>query len=137
MTMTARGLRNNNPGNIRRGGCKKYVGQIGDDGTFIKFSNIVYGLRALIKILNTYYYVHNLRTVYDIISRWAPDNENNTSAYARRVAAITGLGMNRKFDWSETNVEPIVDAICQVECGCKVNPQFIDTAWKFFHTGSL
>ena len=44
---------------------------------------------------NTYYNKYKLRTIRDIVSRWAPNNENNTAAYIRHVSDYTGIGPDK------------------------------------------
>ena len=83
--MTVRSVRNNNPGNIESNSTD-WVGKMGDDGRFIKFATPAHGVRAMAKTLETYQDKHGLTTVNDMINRWAPPNENNTSNYANFVA---------------------------------------------------
>lgn len=88
--MTPRGLRNANPGNIRAG--EKWHGLVGvDDAGFCIFDKPENGLRALCKVLLAYRDRHGLRTVEQIIGRWAPPNENNTPAYVAAVARELGV----------------------------------------------
>ena len=55
-----------------------------------------YGWRAAFVILcKTYYGRYKLRTIRDIVSRWAPAKENNTAAYIRHVLDYTGIGPDR------------------------------------------
>ena len=86
MNMTPRGIRNNNPGNIRRSN-DRWMGlrTKQTDPQFFQFTAPEWGYRALIKTLQTYRRKHGLRTIAELISRWAPTNENNTSAYIRSV----------------------------------------------------
>lgn len=81
-----RGLRNNNPGNIRHGSPWEGLSNQQTDEAFAQFVDPLYGIRALNKILKTYYQKYNLATVRDIISRWAPSNENDTESYIQSVA---------------------------------------------------
>ena len=81
-----RGIRNCNPGNIRITkdkwqGLRKYQ----EDKEFFQFTNMAYGYRGLLRTLQNYRRRHNCITIADFISRWAPSNENNTSAYIRKV----------------------------------------------------
>ena len=82
-----RGIRNNNPLNIRRSkadwqGLSKEV----TDKEFCQFENMFYGFRAAFKLLFSYYYKYGLRTVQGIINRWAPDEDNNnTKVYGKFV----------------------------------------------------
>jgi hypothetical protein len=90
--MSARGIRNNNPGNIRKG--NDWLGErtAQTDAAFEEFATPEYGIRALGKVLLGYQDKYGLRTVRAIISRWAPPTENNTSAYVSSVAAAMGVG---------------------------------------------
>ena len=87
-----RGLRNHNPGNIRHVDGNQWNGQTGDDGSFVIFSEPAYGVRALSKVLNSYYYRHGLHTIAAMINRYAPAIENNTSSYIDHVAGAVGIG---------------------------------------------
>ena len=98
--MESRGIRNNNPLNIRLSN-DKWQGQVlpkrgSGEGAFCVFYNMEYGWRAAFRILcNTYYNKYKLRTIRDIVSRWAPNNENNTAAYIRHVSDYTGIGPDK------------------------------------------
>lgn len=83
--MNPRGIRNNNPGNIRKGG-DAWVGAVGDDGAFLRFEAPRFGIRAAARLLQTYQVRHELKTVREIIERWAPAEENDTSAYIASVS---------------------------------------------------
>ena len=81
-----RGLRNNNPGNIRRS-KDNWQGLRPEqtDPDFFQFTTPEWGYRALIKTLQTYRRKHGLQTIAEMIGRWAPYTENNTSGYISRV----------------------------------------------------
>ena len=92
-----RGLRNNNPLNIRitpkqRSGQGRWQGmrQEQKDGAFCQFEDMKWGWRAAFMLLTrNYYAVHHLHTIRQIISRWAPPQDNNnTEAYVERVARL-------------------------------------------------
>ena len=88
-----RGIRNNNPLNIRHSFVNKpWQGQRSHDGKFCIFWDMESGYRAAFILLNTYNQKHQLWTVIDIINRWAPPKDhNNTRAYVDRVCQLTGL----------------------------------------------
>ncbi|WP_431978491.1 structural protein [Pseudomonas fluorescens] len=94
MTAKTRGVRNNNPGNIDYVPANKWRGQLPPNTAlekrFARFDTPENGIRALGKLLLTYQDKHGLKTVEAIISRWAPSNENDTSAYVRAVEVNTG-----------------------------------------------
>lgn len=81
-----RGLRNCNPGNIRKSDTL-WRGEVPDGGDpdFCVFVSMPFGYRALIKTLRTYRKKHGCQTIAEMIRRWAPSSENNTSAYIRSV----------------------------------------------------
>lgn len=98
-TSGARGLRNNNPGNIRKSADKwQGLASVQDDPEFFKFVHAKYGVRALARILQTYRNKYGLQTVRDIISRWAPPNENNTTSYVNSVARALGVTADEPID---------------------------------------
>ncbi|HHP3381861.1 TPA: structural protein [Salmonella enterica subsp. enterica serovar Muenchen] len=90
---TPRGIRNNNPGNIRWGDDWKGLVPKSQrtDKDFCQFITPEYGIRAMIVILRNYQRKHDLNTITGIINRWAPTNENNTQAYIDSVAKSTGV----------------------------------------------
>lgn len=81
-----RGLRNCNPGNIRLS-KDKWLGlrKKQTDGSFFQFETMAYGYRALMRTIQTYRRKHGLQTIADLIGRWAPSHENNTSSYITAV----------------------------------------------------
>ena len=91
MNKEPRGIRNNNPGNIKYTGTA-WLGLANPphDGTFCVFTEAKYGIRALAKVLRNYNRYYGIRTIYRIIKRFAPATENQTDAYIKSVAASTG-----------------------------------------------
>jgi hypothetical protein len=88
--MKPRGLRNNNPLNIRHN-ADVFQGEIkGNDKSFKTFSTMPYGYRAAFVTLATYL-SRGWNTVEKIISRWAPPNENNTQAYISTIVKYSGV----------------------------------------------
>ncbi|ROM36918.1 structural protein P5 [Pseudomonas protegens] len=99
---TPRGVRNNNPGNIDYSPSNKWNGQLGlEEGVakprFARFDTPENGIRALGKLLQTYQRVYGLNTVSQIISRWAPSNENDTAAYVKSVERRIGSAPGEKI----------------------------------------
>ncbi len=111
-----RGLRNNNPGNIRKGIDWQGMSATQTDSAFIQFDDPVMGIRAMNKILKTYYIKYGLNTVRGIINRWAPPNENNTDSYVNAVAARLGVGPDEVIDVPARAVE-LSQAIIKHENG--------------------
>ncbi len=85
-----RGLRNNNPLNIRHS-ADTFRGEVeGTDRAFKTFSYMSYGYRAAFVILGTYL-SRGLNTIEKIISRWAPPSENNTFDYVEIVELLSDV----------------------------------------------
>lgn len=96
----ARGLRNNNPGNIEASDKNPWEGQTGSDGRFAKFETPEHGIRALGKNLLAYQ-AKGFDTVAEIFNRWAPASDgNNTDAYIKALCGALGVGANDQVDMS-------------------------------------
>jgi len=94
-----RGIRNNNPGNIVHDGTKWLgLAEPPSDGRFCRFVDPEHGIRAIARIVTTYYEKHGLNTIRQIIDRWAPPNENYTAAYVAHVADRCGVGAEQVID---------------------------------------
>lgn len=116
--MEPRGIRNNNPGNIRAVAGVNWQGQTGvDDAGFCTFDTAHNGLRALAKVLLNYETKHGLRTVRQIIERYAPPTENNTPAYEEAVAKAAGVGLDDVLDDDAGVFDAMVAGIVQHENG--------------------
>lgn len=96
--MTARGIRNNNPGNIRKGEAWQGLAAKQTDEAFCVFRSAEYGIRALVKVLLTYEKKYGLNTVRKIISRYAPESENDTGAYVASVAGQLGVSADEVIE---------------------------------------
>lgn len=116
---TPRGIRNNNPGNIRRNGDPwQGLAERQSDVEFFTFKTSIYGIRALARTLITYQDKHSLRTIRQIISRWAPPVENNTNAYVRAVSIDAGLDADQPLDLHRfDHLLPLTKAIIHHENG--------------------
>ena len=88
-----RGIRNNNPLNIRRSKDQwKGLSKTQNDRSFCQFETLEYGWRAAFYLLTrTYYHKYRLYTIRMIIQKWAPPHENNTEAYISNVSRLAGI----------------------------------------------
>lgn len=95
----ARGLRNNNPGNIRFNPANDWVGQVGsDEQGYAKFDKPENGIRAMGILLGNYYTRHGLGDVRSIITRWAPPSDDNpTASYIDHVVDLLNKGRTVKI----------------------------------------
>lgn len=122
-TYVPRGIRNNNPGNIRKT-SQAWRGEIeGDDEAFETFRTPEHGIRALARILLNYQRKRGLRTVGDIISRWAPPSENDTDAYEAAVAVSLGVRVDDRLDLENlVTLRQLVKAVIYHENGRQPYP---------------
>lgn len=121
-----RGIRNNNPGNIRYDGTAwEGLATPPSDGAYAIFVDPRYGIRALGRVLTNYIESDGVPpTVAAIIARWAPPSENNTLAYQTDVASELNVDPDAPLDFA--NVKPaLVTAIIRHENG--LNPYSADT----------
>ncbi|AGH98930.1 structural protein P5 [Micavibrio aeruginosavorus] len=118
-TQKPRGIRNNNPGNIRRSNDPwQGLAKEQNDREFFMFKSAVYGIRALARLLITYQDKYGLCTIEMIITRWAPAVENNTKAYIQSVARHTGFAALQTLDMHRfEHLKPVLEAIIQHENG--------------------
>lgn len=131
----SRGLRNNNPGNIRQN-SDNFLGEIkpSTDPAFKQFESVEYGYRAIFVTLNTYQKKYGLSTIRAMISRWAPPKDNNdTEAYIRAVSSESGVPENSRITSTNKNVMiPIVAAMSRVENGVEANIIEVQRGWDLF-----
>lgn len=114
----ARGIRNNNPGNLEYSKKNPWEGQTGDDGRFAKFETPEHGIRALGRNLLSYQR-QGIDTVSDIVEKWAPEKDgNDTVAYIKAVCAQLGVTPDQQLDASNPDtLKALCAAIIQHENG--------------------
>lgn len=99
-----RGIRNNNPGNIRHGDKWQGLADKQTDAAFCVFKAPEWGIRALVKILRNYQTKHGLKTVESIINRFAPQIENDTSSYILSVCQVLNVKPRDVIDVFEPGI---------------------------------
>lgn len=124
-----RGIRNFNPGNIRHAKGTRWQGMSANqnDKDFVQFTGPQWGIRAIARTLITYQDKHGLRSIRQVIGRWAPPNENNTEAYIRQVATRVGVSPDGQIDiYDYRTMRTLVEAIIRHENGSGPLP---DGSW--------
>lgn len=130
-----RGIRNNNPLNIRKG--NNWIGErpVQTDKAFEEFVSMEYGIRAGFYLLRKYMsgysgLTQKFNTIELIIRRWAPPTENATRRYIDAVSKETGIPANQKLSFTNKKVMcDIVAAMIRVECGCTVERSVIESGY--------
>lgn len=116
-----RGIRNNNPLNIRIG--NNWLGEVvyPTDSVFEQFSDMKWGVRAAFIILWNYMNRYNLRTIPEIVTRWAPKSENDTLNYIKQVSKLSGYDTSYRFEWTNRGeMCSLFQAMCVVENGVQI-----------------
>ena len=109
-----RGIRNNNPGNIEYSAANDWQGQTGSDGRYAVFSDPVWGIRAMGKVLDSYGR-RGVDTVAEIVATWAPESENPTGNYIATVEELTGLTAASRI--TRADYPALVEAMIYFENG--------------------
>lgn len=134
-SIVPRGIRNNNPLNIRKGNNWQGERHPQADKAFEEFESMQYGIRAGFKLIRKYMSGYNgltkkFNTIELIIKRWAPPTENATQRYIDFVSKTTGIPSRQKLSFDNKKVMcDIVSAMIQVECGQKVERDVIESGY--------
>lgn len=130
-----RGIRNNNPLNIRKG--NNWKGELNQQGdpSFEQFESMEYGVRAGFIIMR-----NNMKeslpkyrqcnTIRKLITRWAPPSENNTAKYIEFVSKKSGLHPDEEIRFREKRkMCAICEAMIRMECGKTIDLKIIESAY--------
>jgi hypothetical protein len=92
-TNAPRGIRNNNPGNVEYQPSNAWIGLADppSDKRFCRFTDIRFGIRVMCELLEVYQNKYQCESVRQLISKWAPPNENDTEDYISNVATKLGV----------------------------------------------
>lgn len=125
--MSSRGIRNNNPGNIKDFGVpweglasrQEMTEEQRREKIFCVFRKPWWGIRAMARTLLTYQSKYNLNTLEKIIQRWAPSADNNPEqAYVDFVSAQVGVPADRHVSLRDFRyMHRLCEAIIQFENG--------------------
>ena len=123
-----RGQRNNNPMNII-GGPNKWQGMKGrqEDRNFVQFTTMTYGVRAAIILLTKYHRDYNLKTVPEIVHRWAPDGgeaEKNYITHVRNTLFKSDINQTR------ADLLKLMQAMCWFESRYNLSQLMFNTVLK-------
>lgn len=133
MAKLSRGLRNNNPGNIRLSSTR-YQGEVDStDTAFKQFKTMAHGYRAMFVLLYTYQKKYHLHTIAEMITRYAPAVENHTQAYIEAVSEWSGVPATSHITATNGDIMvPVVAAMSRVENGTVAVMSDVEKGWKLF-----
>ena len=129
---TVRGIRNNNPGNLRASRLAS-----GKSDGFSTFATMADGYQAMAEQLKMYGNA-GLENVASIVTKYAPASENNTSAYIdsvvssmRKDLGTKELGATTRLDLGDPRVlKALVDAMIDHENGSGASDYFNGSAYS-------
>ena len=129
--MATRGIRNNNPLNIRHGKSRwQGMRTKQTDKAFVQFTSRLFGYRAAMVLLRNYI-GQGRNTIGKIIRRWAPANENNTQAYIDFVVKTTGISAIHVLKFGDKDdIVSIVRSMAQMESGIVEDRVLIAEAYE-------
>lgn len=126
-----RGFRNKNPFNIRKS-LSKWVGKVpqGTDPEFEQFSVFLFGIRAGLYLITKYVRDYKLKSVKEIIHRYAPDGDggNNEEAYCNAI--LQGSGMTNEVQRNKYWLYKLAYGMCNVESSYYLSSYVFENAFK-------
>lgn len=125
-----RGIRNNNPLNIRIG--NKWLGEreTKTDPYFEEFKEMKYGIRAAVIILRRYIKFYHRDTIRKIIASWAPETENLTSIYISTVSNRMAYPADDIINYDNAKqICDLIEAMAFVECGQGIDYKVIQDGY--------
>lgn len=128
-----RGLRNNNPGNIRNSDKIDWTGEVSlkKDNDFEEFEDIEHGYRAMFILVRNYILKHGLNTIRGIISRYAPAHENHTENYIDIVSNRSGIGADDVISADNREIMiRVIAAMSYVENGIEADMSDVIAGWN-------
>lgn len=133
-----RGIRNNNPLNIRYSNTPwsgKVLKENKKDPNFEEFTSMYFGFRAALINIETYIIKYGCNTITKIISRWAPPTDgNNTASYIQHICRRTNTGGNEPISNHSRKLRDIVAAMAFIESGRNITAYYdsLDEAFEHF-----
>lgn len=109
------GLRNNNPGNLRPG--ISWQGVIGENGGFLVFRDIAYGIRAMATDIGNDIRLDGLDTLRKLVYEYAPPTENPTEQYLSRMVEYTGFTADQRLPINANTLLKLIRGHLRVELG--------------------
>lgn len=140
-----RGIRNNNPGNLRRTSIawkgKIPLNQQKDHGGYEQFYRYVDGVRAMILDITNDIDEDGLNTIRSLIYEYAPPSDNNpTDSYVQYVSRRSGIGEYETLDVTDRNqMRDLVQSMALFEnyqdglietTGDVLSDQMFNAAWQ-------
>lgn len=123
----------NNIFNIRATEGTTWKGQVGAKDGFVEFETREMAIRAWLVLMRTYRRKHRCQTIDEIVTRFAPPTENNTSLYVRQMADWTGIS-RYKLLHGYTDYCLLAQAMARKETGARLRLDDVLAVMKKYDT---
>jgi hypothetical protein len=130
-----RGIRNNNPLNIKLVISNNWIGRItpllNTDQVFEQFVSYPYGIRASIYLLRKYINDYGANNINLIIDRWDAGG-SNAGSYKTYLIQETGFGGLQTLSFDYNTMQTLVKAMANFENGTTnaITDQQFQSAWN-------
>lgn len=130
-----RGIRNNNPLNIRKGNSWKGERGTQRDSQFEEFISMTYGIRAALILIRNHVTGFKgtrprMNTVRKLISVWAPKTENATEEYILYVCRQLNVQPSHVIDPTDRKFMcELAREMAYVECGRYLSRELFESAY--------
>lgn len=120
-----RGIRNNNPGNLRYSDRNDWQGQTGKDPDFSIFEDPIYGIRAMARTVSNKQGNNGYITLNDLLNAYASPSVDDINSYIKAVSKLSGFAPDERINLRDANtLFKVIAPMIQVENG--YNPYSID-----------
>lgn len=129
------GLRNNNPGNLKRwDNSTPYKGEIlpNPEPPWRYFQSMAYGYRAMFHLIIVRYIMdYGLNTLHKVMHRYAPTSENDTQNYIDHMVQQTGITAHEPIDITNHSLMLAIGrAISFMENGVMANETHLQNGYN-------
>ncbi len=132
-----RGIRNNNPGNLKITN-NAWQGKIdhgqNTDGVFEQFESYVFGIRAMIRLVRDSYITNGFNTITKVLNRYAPpgtSENNNTAGYIAHVVDLSGISADQVLNKDFQTMSRLLPAMAFHENGQEaITLDLFQAAWQ-------
>jgi hypothetical protein len=128
-----RGIRNNNPGDLRPGLPWQGIAGIDTalpDPPYLRFVDPEHGIRALVRTLISYRDHHGIDTLAGVFARWAPAADgNDPDAYAASVASALDHPVGTSIDLHDPAILAALAAAITCQENGHASAQAAGPAW--------
>ena len=119
----------NNIFNIRQGA--KWKGMTGTKKGFVEFESRKMAMRAWLMLMRTYRRRYGCTTIRQIVSRYAPPNENDTDGYIEYCCRQMDMNPDDVLIFDSEYIK-LATAMARMETGAEIDTQWVSGVMEKF-----